>query len=263
MAIAPAVSDSGWGRGARPAINVSWEDAETYVGWLSRITGKSYRLLSEAEYEYAARAGTETKYPWGDDIMVNGRAMANCDGCGSQRDSNGTTPVGSFPANAYGLYDMVGNVREWTDDCWNDSYQGAPADGSPWRSGDCSARIVRGGSWDDHPPSIRSAARLWVSTAGRNFNLGFRVARTLTIPSMKVFYKPMYKGARLDFCYRSGVSCGREAAIAFCNSQNYNSVADKDGFEIDRNMSSTKTIAGDQNNGRDGFTFIKCVDPTN
>ena len=96
---APHVSDSGWGRGRRPAINVSWDDAQTYVKWLSRITGKAYRLLSEAEYEYAARAGTQTQYPWGDDIKLNGKAMANCNGCGSQWDGKQTAPVGSFAAN--------------------------------------------------------------------------------------------------------------------------------------------------------------------
>ena len=113
------VGDSGWGRGRRPAINVSWDDAQTYVKWVSRITGKEYRLLSEAEYEYAARAGTQSKYPWGDGIKRDGKAMANCNGCGSQWDGKQTAPVGSFGANAFGLYDMVGNVYEWTKDCWN------------------------------------------------------------------------------------------------------------------------------------------------
>ena len=140
------VSDSGWGRGRRPAINVSWNDAQTYVKWLSRITGKPYRLLSEAEYEYAARAGAETKYPWGDEIKLDGKAMANCDGCGSQWDGKKTAPVGSFAPNGFGLYDMVGNVWEWTEDCWNDNYEGAPADGSARTSGDCIRRVVRGGS---------------------------------------------------------------------------------------------------------------------
>ena len=135
-------------RGRRPAIYVSWDDAQTYVKWLSRITGKDYRLLSEAEYEYAARAGTQTAYPWGDDIKLNGKAMANCDGCGNKQ----TAPVGSFAANPFGLYDMVGNVWEWTEDCWNGSYQGAPADGSAWTSGDCSRRVVRGEGRSWRPP---------------------------------------------------------------------------------------------------------------
>jgi formylglycine-generating enzyme required for sulfatase activity len=173
-------SDRGWGRGRRPAINVSWADAQAYVRWLSGITGKPYRLLSEAEWEYAARAGTETKYPWGDDIKLKGRAMANCDGCGSQWDNKQTAPVGSFPANAFGLHDVAGNVWEWTEDCWNESYRGAPADGSPWTSGDCDTRVVRGGSWTLIPGNLRSANRNRFVTSGRSYHLGFRVARTLT-----------------------------------------------------------------------------------
>ncbi len=173
------VSDSGWGRGRRPVINVSWDDAQAYVKWLARITGKAYRLLSEAEYEFAARAGTRTAYPWGDEIKLNGKPMANCDGCGSQWDGMKTAPVGSFAANAFGLYDMVGNVWEWTEDCWHE-YQGAPADSTPWTSGDCRRRVVRGGSWFDVPGVLRSAYRGGVVTVLRNDLLGFRVARTLT-----------------------------------------------------------------------------------
>ena len=177
---APHVSDSGWGRGRRPAINVNWNDARIYVKWLSRITGKPYRLLSEAEYEYAARAGTETKYPWGDEIKLEGKAMANCDGCGSQWDGKKTAPVGSFGPNRFDLYDMVGNVWEWTEDCWNDNYEGAPANGSAWTSGDCIRRVVRGGPWNDDPRYVRSASRRNVSVGDRFNLLGFRVARTLT-----------------------------------------------------------------------------------
>ncbi|MBV8105386.1 MAG: formylglycine-generating enzyme family protein [Hyphomicrobiales bacterium] len=176
----PHVSDSSWGRGKRPTINVSWDDAQTYVKWLSWWTGRSYRLLSEAEYEYAARAGSEKKYPWGDDIELDGKPMANCDGCGSQWDSKQTAPVGSFPANAFGLYDMVGNVWEWTEDCWHKNYNGAPADGSVWKSDDCNLRVVRGGSWYDSPVNLRSADRDGANPGGRYYNLGFRVARTLT-----------------------------------------------------------------------------------
>ena len=110
-------SDEGWGRGRRPVINVSWDDAQAYVTWLSKKTGKSYRLLSGAEYEYAMRAGTQTVYPWGDTIGTNN---ANCHSCGSQWDAKQTAPVGSFAANGFGLYDMVGNVREWTEDCYHD-----------------------------------------------------------------------------------------------------------------------------------------------
>jgi formylglycine-generating enzyme required for sulfatase activity len=173
------ILDSDWGRGRQPAINVSWDDAQTYVKWLSRITRRDYRLLSEAEYEYAARAGTQTEYPWGDFIR-QGKPKANCDGCGSQWDNKQTAPVGSFAANRFGLYDMVGNVWEWTEDCRNDSYKGAPADGSAWSSGNCQNRMVRGGSWNEDPESLRSAHRLGVAPGQRLNLLGFRVARTLT-----------------------------------------------------------------------------------
>ena len=174
------VSDNGWGRGRRPAINVTWDDAQAYVKWLSSVTGKPYRLLSEAEHEYAARAGSETKYPWGDDIKLDGQAMANCYGCGSQWDDKQTAPVGSFAANRFGLNDMVGNVAAWTEDCWNYSYKGAPTDGSPWTSDARSSRVVRGGSWNIDPVLLRSAFRLMVNSGFRSGYLGFRVARTLT-----------------------------------------------------------------------------------
>jgi formylglycine-generating enzyme required for sulfatase activity len=146
--------------------------------FLIRITGKAYLLLSEAEYEYAARAGTETKYPWGDEIKLDGKAMANSRGCGAQWKQ--TAPVGSFPANRFGLYDMAGNVWEWTEDCWNPNYQKAPADDTSWTSGDCRHRIVRGGSWYNGPDDLRSANRNMVNFDGRSTNHGFRVARTLT-----------------------------------------------------------------------------------
>jgi formylglycine-generating enzyme required for sulfatase activity len=163
-----------WGRGRQPLINVSWDDAKGYVAWLSEKTGRDYRLLTEAEYEYATRAGTQTAYPWGNEI---GKNNANCNGCGSRWDDIGTAPVGSFAANAFGLYDMVGNVSEWTEDCYHDSYQGAPADGKAWTSGDCAKRVVRGGSWDDNPESLRSAHRGAASPIDQA--PGFRVGRTL------------------------------------------------------------------------------------
>ena len=168
------------GAAGGPAINVNWDDAQTYVKWLSGITGKDYRLLSEAEYEYAARAGTETKYPWGDDIKLDGKPMANCDGCGGEWGGKQTAPVGSFPANSFGLYDMVGNVWEWTEDCWHENYDGAPADGSPWTNGDCDTRVGRGGSWVDLPDLLRSASRVGAHLRLHDRRLGFRVARTLT-----------------------------------------------------------------------------------
>ena len=168
--------DEGWGRGTRPVINVSWEDAQEYVRWLSRKTGKSYRLLSEAEWEYVARAGSTTKYPWGDDIGTN---KANCDGCGSQWDNKRTAPVGSFEPNAFGLFDTVGNVREWVKDCLNENYNGAPGDGSAWTSGDCNQHVLRGGSWFNRPRFVRSAIRSRNDTGFREYINGFRVARTL------------------------------------------------------------------------------------
>jgi formylglycine-generating enzyme required for sulfatase activity len=173
------VDDHEWGRGRRPVV-VNWDEAQAYVKWLSRSTGRPYRLLSEAEYEYATRAGSQTIYPWGDDIKLNGEAMANCDGCGSQWGGEQTAPVGSFPANAFGLYDMVGNLRAWTEDCWNVNYQGAPADGSPWTTGDCSRRVVRGGSWAIDPDQLRSAVRYGIEDAELYFPIGIRAARTLT-----------------------------------------------------------------------------------
>ncbi len=169
--------DEGWGRGNRPVINVSWNDAQSYVSWLSKRTGKSYRLLSESEWEYVARAGSVTAYSWGNDI---GHNRANCDGCGSRWDNKKTAPVGAFSANAWGLYDVHGNVWEWVEDCQNDSYYGAPEDGSAWESGNCSGRVLRGGSWFNRPRGLRSAYRDRVRIESRAYYSGFRVARTLT-----------------------------------------------------------------------------------
>ena len=173
-------------------INVSWEDAQEYVRWLSRETGEEYRLLSEAEWEYVARAGTQTARYWGESESGqcrygNGRdATANVeleyDFLTPVSCSDGyvrTAPVGLFEPNAFGLYDVLGNVWEWTQDCWNDSYSGAPPDGSAWRSGDCSARVLRGGSWGIRPRNLRSASRFRYSAGNRSFSDGFRVARTI------------------------------------------------------------------------------------
>ena len=170
-------NDRDWGRGNRPVIHVSWKDAKGYVAWLSRKTGKKYRLLSESEWEYVARAGTTTRYWWGDGI---GRNRANCDRCGSRWDDRQTAPVGSFSANGFGLHDVHGNVWEWVEDCWNDSYHGAPTDGSAWTSGDCGRRVLRGGSWNYRPTGLRSAYRGGVPPGDRDSIVGFRVARTLT-----------------------------------------------------------------------------------
>jgi formylglycine-generating enzyme required for sulfatase activity len=166
-----------FGRGEMPMINVSWGDAKQYAGWLLRLTGKEYRLLTEAEWEYAARAGTTARYSWGDDP---GKGNANCDGCGSQWDRQHTAPVGSFKPNAFGLYDMHGNVWEWVEDSWHDNYNGAPTDGSAWhQGGDPSYRVIRGGSWRNDPQLVRAALRRKRISGVRFDTLGFRVARTL------------------------------------------------------------------------------------
>jgi formylglycine-generating enzyme required for sulfatase activity len=169
--------DQGWGRGRRPALNVSWDDAAAYLEWLSRKAGKPYRLLTEAEYEYAARAGSTTAYYWGDAI---GKGNANCDGCGSQWDNIQTAPVGSFAANAFGLHDMAGNAWQWLQDCYHENYNGAPADDAAWTGADCGRRVIRGGSWISVPEVLRSAGRFWNTANSRGNLLGFRVARTLT-----------------------------------------------------------------------------------
>ena len=177
--------DRYWGRLHRPVIYVGRDDAEAYASWLSRQTGAEYRLPSEAEWEYAARAGTTTRQSWGDAV---GEGRANCLGCGGHWDAlrwgalflirGGTAPVGSFAANAFCLNDMHGNVGEWVADWWNETYDGAPVDGSAWLSGDATALVFRGGSW--------AFAAETISTDGRGYALdprtayiGFRVARTL------------------------------------------------------------------------------------
>jgi len=171
--------DQGWGGGRRPVINVNWHQAKQFVDWLSyRISEPSgYRLLSEAEWEYAARAGTTTRYSWGDSV---GSGNASCDGCGSQWDFRQSAPVGSFAANAFGLYDMHGNVFEWVEDCYHSNYIGAPADGSAWTTScEQDYRVRRGGSWYTAPRNIRSALRDKSVPGDRDNDLGFRVARTL------------------------------------------------------------------------------------
>ena len=136
-------NDRGWGRGSRPVTSVSWEDAKAYAKWLSEKTGKAYRLPSESEWEYVSRAGTDTQYWWGEEI---GEGKANCDGCGSEWDNKSTSPVGRFSANGFGLYDTLGNVWEWVEDCWHGNYEGAPVDGSAWlasNDGHCDQRVLR------------------------------------------------------------------------------------------------------------------------
>lgn len=160
-------SDEGWGRGTRPVIHVNWADTQSYLRWLSERTGRNYRLPSEAEWEYAARAGTRSYYYFGNRID---HSHANYDSAG------GTMPVGSFAPNRFGLYDMTGNVAQWVQDCHHDSYEGAPSDGSAWLADDCRLRNVRGGAWSLHGWSVRTAQRIGDPVAMRNNHLGFRVA---------------------------------------------------------------------------------------
>ena len=178
-----ALKADGFGGGSRPVTNVSWDDTKAYTRWLSRKTGKTYRLLSEAEWEYAARAGTSTAYWWG---ATASHEYANygkdqcCEGLASGVDRwVNTSPAGSFDANAFGLHDMHGNVREWVEDCYADSYSaGQPSDGSAFTKSSCSSRVIRGGSWDCNPQTLRSAYRDWSGPAYRGYSVGFRVART-------------------------------------------------------------------------------------
>jgi formylglycine-generating enzyme required for sulfatase activity len=174
--------DQGWGRGRNPAINISWEDAKAYVDWLARKAGTPYRLLSESEWEYAARAGTTTRFYHGDTLSPN---QANYDGSAdgsgsSDLNRQNTMPVGSFPANKFGLHDMQGNVSEWVEDCWHDNYTAsAPTDGSAWLDGNCNGRVVRGGSWEDSQVELRSAARTGGNKEDRFYTDGIRIARNL------------------------------------------------------------------------------------
>ena len=167
-----------WQTDWHPVVCVSWSDAQAYVDWLSLKTGKAYRLLSESEWEYVARAGTTIRYHWDDAI---GRNLANCGDCGSRWDFKGTSPVGVFGANAFGLYDVHGNVGEWVEDCYNDSYAGAPRDGSAWKGGNCDKHVVRGGVWLNSPRHLRVAFHSGFVPGNRGgFHVGFRVARTFT-----------------------------------------------------------------------------------
>jgi formylglycine-generating enzyme required for sulfatase activity len=176
--------DEGWGRGSRPVINVSWDDAKAYVAWLSRKTGKSYRLLSEAEREYIARAGAATPFWWGASITPE---LANYDGTGDAYKGGGakgeyrrkTMPVQSFNPTSWGIYQVHGNVYEWVEDCWHDSYEGAPTNGSAWTTGDCNYRVLRGGSWSNNPQFLRAAFRINNTPTDRDRDEGFRVARAL------------------------------------------------------------------------------------
>jgi formylglycine-generating enzyme required for sulfatase activity len=163
-------------------IDISWENAMAYAAWLSRKTGKPYRLLSESEWEFAARAGTTTRFSVGDAISPS---QANFDGSDdgsgpSETNRQKTLPVGSFPPNAFGLYDMQGNVAQWVEDCWHDDYTaGVPLDGSAWLDGKCDGRVMRGGSWEDSQGELRSSARTGEFKVMSSYTDGFRIARGL------------------------------------------------------------------------------------
>jgi formylglycine-generating enzyme required for sulfatase activity len=175
--------DHGWGRGRQPVTEVSWNDARAYADWLSRKTAKHYRLLSEAEWEYAARGGAATPFAFGQTISAR---QANFDASsktplnpmGSKRGK--ALPVGSFAPNAFGLHDMHGNLWEWVEDCWNDEYgPNTPNDGKPALAGDCHGHVLRGGSWEDYAGDIRSAARVASEADDHSWSDGLRIARDL------------------------------------------------------------------------------------
>ncbi len=180
--------DEGFGRGDRPVLNVNRLQAEEYLRWLSKETGHHYRLPSEAEWEYAARAGTTTARHWGDEI---GEGMAACVGCGGRWNGRSTAPVGSFPANDFGLHDMLGNAYEWVSDCYTRGHDGSPSDGSPrleespfWEDGTCTVHVRRGGSWASPAWEVRAARRKAINTRGPwgfagDRYAGFRVVREL------------------------------------------------------------------------------------
>jgi formylglycine-generating enzyme required for sulfatase activity len=159
-----------------PVTNVSWSDAQQFTEWLSKTTQRNYRLPTEAEWEYAARAGVHTKYWWGDQLQPG---MVNCNGCNEAYDATKPVKVGSFKPNPFGLYDMGGGVDQWVADCWHKNYQGAPVDGSPWLDADCSSHVLRSGSWRSDPNYVRPSSRNYYDTNARNQTLGFRVAQSL------------------------------------------------------------------------------------
>jgi len=166
-------SDRNLGRGKRPVTDIHWNDANAYLVWLSYKTGRKYRLPTEAEWEYAARGGTTTSYPWGDSV---GKEMANCVGCNAQPRRQ-ASEVGQFPPNRFGLRDMAGNAAEWVADCWSENYRAAPRDGSAYAPPGCRERVLRGGSFNNDPRYLRSAARFKYESDVRFYTNGFRVLR--------------------------------------------------------------------------------------
>ena len=178
--------DAGWGRGNRPVMNISWDDIQLFIKWLNSRTGESYRLPSESEWEYAVRAGSSTKYHFGNDesqlCRYGNHADSGTDfGWKNESCSDGvgkrTAEVGRYQPNSFGLYDMHGNVWEWVEDCWNGNYAGAPSDGRAWTQGDCGRRVIRGGSWGNYPWPLRSAGRSRDTRSYRHDSIGFRLAQ--------------------------------------------------------------------------------------
>jgi formylglycine-generating enzyme required for sulfatase activity len=159
-----------------PARDISWNDAQQFVKWLSKLSGQAYRLPTEAEWEYAARGGTDSRHWWGDKMQAG---QANCAGCGDPWQQLAPAPVGSFAANPYGLHDTSGSVWEWVSDCWHSSYRGAPANGQAWDEPNCTVRVIRGGSWRDGTGYMLSSTRFKYDASVRNAQNGFRVARDI------------------------------------------------------------------------------------
>ncbi|WP_414691373.1 SUMF1/EgtB/PvdO family nonheme iron enzyme [Noviherbaspirillum sp.] len=157
-----------------PARDISWDDAQQYVKWLAKLSGKPYRLPTEAEWEYAARGGTTTRFWWGNQMQTG---KANCKDCGEPWQQEGPAPVGSFAANPFGLHDMNGSVWEWVSDCWHNNYKGAPADGRSWDDAHCRVRVIRGGSWREGASYMPTTTRFKYDASVRYSQNGFRVAR--------------------------------------------------------------------------------------
>jgi formylglycine-generating enzyme required for sulfatase activity len=174
--VCPNVPSEAGSSGNQPMRDVSWDEAQLYLKWLSTVSGKPYRLPTEAEWEYAARGGTTSKYWWGDEMKAGN---SSCKGCGLPWQEDRPPPVGSFSANQFGLHDMNGSVWEWVADCWHPSYKGAPGDGSAWAEPSCQSRVIRGGSWREDGSYMMSTTRFKYDASVRQSQNGFRVARSL------------------------------------------------------------------------------------
>ena len=226
--------DRGWGRGQRPVINVSWTDVQSYLTWLNGRTGAEYRLLSEAEWEYAARAGTTTRYAFGNQLSAEHANLRFNGSYGYGGLALGAIPVGSRTENRFGLHDVHGNVYEWVTDTWHGTYQGAPADGTSWTSGAASRRVIRGGSWSTRPSFARSARRSWFPRTTRRGNVGFRVARRVSTT-----VTPATPPPATDDHSNDSKSATRSALGSFARGM-IESGSDQDYFRLD--VPSTTTI---------------------